>query len=345
MKEPVGHDQIRAMLRSLAERSAADGTVALHHAWLFAGPPGVGKFRVARWWASLLKCPQAGRCDPPCESCRLVASAVHPDVFETGPAPKDKNATVTADQEIERASSVKIAQSRELLQRISLRPARPGPRIAIVREAAAMTVEAQNALLKILEEPPGSAVLILVTDNIGSMLTTVRSRCRHLAFGSLSTDEVRLVLTGLGKEPAEAEAAAAASHGSVARALVLDADGLAERESILAGYEDVRRSALAIEPFVAMLAQKKDRGFALADILEWQLAKVEASLGRRGPEPSEKLSRILDEHAPAAGDRDPRQLIAEAERIQRTIDAIERNANAKLVIRDLLMNVRMDRAE
>src|SRR5437868_4614155 len=107
------------MLRSLAESCAAGPDTALHHAWLFAGPPGVGKFRVARWWASLLKCREAGACHPTCESCRLVAAAVHPDVLEIRPAPKEKNAVVTADDDdIERASSVKIEQSRELLHRI-----------------------------------------------------------------------------------------------------------------------------------------------------------------------------------------------------------------------------------
>src|SRR5690242_13801722 len=177
------------MLRGLALKSAM-GDAPLHHACLFARPTGVGKFRVARWWASLLKCPTTGACGGDCESCKIVAQAVHPDVFETGPAPKEKNAVLDANKEVERKKSVGIEQSRELISRLALRPTRPGPRIAILREAGTMTPEAQNALLKLLEEPPGSAVIILVTDNVGSMLQTVRSRCRHLAFGALSEDEV-----------------------------------------------------------------------------------------------------------------------------------------------------------
>jgi DNA polymerase-3 subunit delta' len=208
VREPIGHDSVRATLRALAERHAG-GESALQHAWLFAGPAGVGKFLTARWWASLLKCPQVGLCGPSCESCKLVAGAVHPDVFETGPAPKQKNAVQSADVPIERKKSVGVDESRALLHRLSLRPARPGPRVAIVREAGTMTVEAQNALLKMLEEPPGSAVIVLVTDNVGAMLTTVRSRCRHLSFGSLSIDEVAAALRGRGQSEGEALAAAA----------------------------------------------------------------------------------------------------------------------------------------
>lgn len=322
------------MLRTLAEKRTAGSDAALQHAWLFAGPPGVGKFQVARWWASLLKCPKSGHCGPSCESCKLVAGAVHPDVFETGPAPKEKNATQTADGIIERKKSVGVDESRTLLHRLSLRPVKPGPRIAIMREAGTMTIEAQNALLKLLEEPPGSAVIILVTDNIGSMLTTVRSRCRHLSFGALSIDEVATVLRGLGQP--DDEAAAACSRGSVARALAFDEDGLADREALLLGFEDVHRDRLAIEPLVTKMAAHKDSGYALVDLLEWQLAKAKASLGRPVAEPSAELARILA----ATGPDRTRALLDEAGQIQLAIDAIARNANPRLVIRDLLLNVK-----
>jgi DNA polymerase-3 subunit delta' len=336
LAEPIGHDAIRSMLRTYARRRASGADAVLHHAWLFAGPPGVGKFQVARWWASLLKCPGTGDCDPVCDSCRLVAGGVHPDVFETGPAPKDKNALQVADIAIERKKSVGIAESRDLIRRLALRSMKPGPRVAIVREADTMTPEAQNALLKLLEEPQGSAVIVLVTDNIGSMLATVRSRCRHLPFGALAEREVLEVLTRLGWEAAEAAAAAACSRGSVTRALAFDADGLAERESMLLAWEAVHRGPGDIESLVQALVARKDDGYALGDILEWQLAKIETCLGRSAAEPSPGLARILRQGTAA----DAPAMIGQAERIQATIDALARNANARLVIRDLLMNVR-----
>lgn len=323
IEEPIGHEAVRETLRALAQRRSGDAAAALHHAWLFAGPAGVGKFQVARWWASLLKCPQAGGCDASCQSCRLLRGGVHPDVLETSP-------------ELEGKKSFGVDESRALLHRLMLRPLRPGPRIAIVREAATMTPDAQNALLKLLEEPPGSAVIVLVTDNIGAMLPTVRSRCRHLAFGALADGEIARVLVKLGKTGEEAAAAAACAHGSVARALAMDAEGLADREKTLLAFEAVRRDCAAIEPLVQSLAARKDDGYSLAEILEWQLSKIHAALGRRDAEPSPQLASVLDDCRSVQA----RTLIEEAERILYTIDAIARNANAKLVIRDLLMNVR-----
>lgn len=335
MKEPIGHDVIRSQLRAMAPSNA--NPTPLAHAWLFAGPTGVGKFAIARWWAAVLKCPEGGNCQPVCESCRLVAGGVHPDVFETGPAPKDKSAVQSVDVEIERKKSVGIEESRALIQRLSLRPTRPGPRIAIVREAGSMTVPAQNALLKLLEEPPGSAVIILVTDNVGAMIVTVRSRCRHLAFGTLSQGEVHRVLLAQGWTDDEALAAAACARGSVARALTMSSEGLVEREQLLLAWEGLRRSPDDVEGLIAALVARKSQGYGLGDLLEWQLAKVEASLGREVAEPSAELTRILGEARSLAT---PPQ-IANAERIRRTMGEIARNVNARLAIRDLLINVRV----
>jgi DNA polymerase-3 subunit delta' len=336
--QPVGHDEVRAMLRALAEKNAHAGGAALHHAWLFAGPGGVGKFRVARWWASLLKCPQIGACGGACESCRLVAQAVHPDVFETGPAPKEKNAVLEADKEIERKKSVGIEQSRELISRLALKPTRPGPRIAIMREAGTMTPEAQNALLKLLEEPPGSAVIMLVTDNVGAMLQTVRSRCRHLAFGALSEDEVAEALERLPDPERNPRDAAAVSGGSVARALELD---LEEREALLLAWENRGRDAGALEELAQQMMSRKDEGYALPALLEWQRVKIATSLGRRaGREPSDALAGILARLLDEAGGKPVGRLVEESSRIQRAMGLLARNANARVVIRDLLVNVK-----
>lgn len=320
--EPLGHDELRAALRERARRLALGNDDGLHHAWIFSGPAGVGKFLCARWWASLLKCSALGHCDPACENCRLVAAGVHPDVFEVAPA---------ADRK-----SIGIADSRSLLQRLALKATRRGPRVAIVREAGTMTVEAQNALLKLLEEPKGSAVIVLVTDNAGAMLATVRSRCRHAAFGALAADDVTRILVSLGRSETEARAAAACSRGSVARALAFDAEGREERERIVEAFEKAREGREELEAAVALLLTRKESGYALGDLLEWQLAKIEAALGRRPDEPSTPLAEKL---AGLAG-RDPKPLLEDAERVHRTMALLNRNANARLVIRDLLLNVR-----
>jgi DNA polymerase-3 subunit delta' len=296
----------------------------------------VGKFHVARWWASLLLCPQGGACGGTCENCRLVAGAVHPDVFETGPAPKDKNALQKADEDIERKKSVGIAESRALLQRLAMRPVRGALRVAIMREAGTMTVEAQNALLKMLEEPPGRAVIVLVTDNVGAMLPTVRSRCRHLAFGALTDAEVAAVLVGHGWPQAAAAAAAACARGNAARALTYDPDGLADREALVLAWEAARRDDAAADELVDSLVALKEHGHGLPELLEWQLARIHAALGRRGAEPSPALAAVLD----AAAGAQARREVEAAAHVETAMDAIARNGNPRLVIRDLLLNVR-----
>ena len=319
---PIGHEHIREQLAALAARVVAGNDRGLHHAWLFSGPAGVGKFLTARWWAMLLHCESGGTCSPPCESCRLVAGGVHPDVVEAAPAP-DK-------------SSFGIEDSRQFTQRLSLRASRRGPRVGIVRAAATMTWEAQNALLKTLEEPPGSCVIILVTDNASAMLATVRSRCRHLTFGALEESEVVEALARLGRERAEAEAAAACSRGSVARALSMDAEGLADREQVLSAFEGLLAGNVDMDALLSTLLERKESEYALPDLLEWQLAKVQRSLGHARREPSPALAAALETAAGA----DTAALLEDAGRIEWTMRALDRNANARLVIRDLLVNVR-----
>jgi len=310
------------MLSEQARRLAGGSDLGLHHAWLFSGPSGVGKYVVARWWAMLLQCDTTGDCSPPCESCRLIAGGVHPDVVEAAPAP-DK-------------SSIGIDDSRAFARSLALRPSRRGPRVGIIRSADTMTVDAQNAILKLLEEPPGFAVIILVADNASAMLPTVRSRCRHLTFGCLEEREVLEVLRRLGRGDEEAVAAAACSRGSVARALCYDADGLADRETVLLTFEGVIAGTTDIDAMLQTLMARKESGYALGDLLEWQLAKVQRSLGHSRHEPSAALAAILE----AATAADARALLDHARRIEWTIGALERNANARLVIRDLLANVR-----
>jgi transaldolase len=105
---------------------------------------------------------------------------------------------------------------------------------------------------------------------------------------------------------------------------------------MLLAWEAVRQGPGDIESLLQALVARKDDGYALGDILEWQLAKIETCLGRSAAEPSPGLARILQQGTAA----DAPAMIGQAERIQATIDALARNANARLVIRDLLMNVR-----
>ncbi len=328
---PVGHEAVLERLESFARSVAAGNDDLLHHAHLMAGPAGVGKFRVALWWASLLKCRQAGGCGGSCESCRLVNAGVHPDL-ELIEVSADSKAGVIGIGQIRGDRERRIPG---LIQRMALKPLQPGPRIAIIRDAHAMTPEAQNSALKLLEEPPGFAVIVLVADNVSALLPTVRSRCQLLRFGALSEEELARILAEDGRTREEATAAAAIARGSAARALDYDAEGLAEREELLLGFEQARHDREALEPFVLELAGLKAKGYGLGEILQWQLEKVEAGLGGKVSEGSERLREILD----GLSANDIERLVDDAGRIHRTIAMLDRNANAKIALRDLLLNM------
>jgi DNA polymerase III subunit delta' len=180
----------------------------------------VGKRLTAIAIAQALNCPVASvPCDAcgTCSSCRRIARGTHPDV--QGIEPGDMG-------------SIKVEQVRAATDRAVYRPFEGRRRVTIVETADAMLGPAQNAMLKTLEEPLPASVFILVTSRPDALLPTVLSRCAHLRFGRLQVAEVAEVLErSHGYSPKEARAAAAASDGSVERALQLEAGEFADARS------------------------------------------------------------------------------------------------------------------
>jgi DNA polymerase-3 subunit delta' len=149
------------------------------HALIFAGPDGVGKRACALLVAKALNCRESAPdefCDA-CSQCRKIDAGVHPDVLLTG----------LEDE----ASEIKIAQTRDLLQTLGMRPLEGTHKVFIIDPADAMNAAAANALLKGLEEPPEDTHFILLTSNPQSLLLTVRSRCQTYAFARLTLEEMR----------------------------------------------------------------------------------------------------------------------------------------------------------
>ncbi len=207
-----------------AFRAALSGT-QLHHAWLFAGPEGVGKASFARQAAMRMLAEAAGKGelygdfeapeDHPTR--RLIEAGAHPDYRELVRLPKD------ADKPGENlARSIPIAQVRALGPMFATKPSMSSRRVVVIDSIDDVERPgAANALLKNLEEPPQGTIFLLVSHSPGRLLPTIRSRCRLLRFEPLSDAEVASVLrTELPEASAtEIEALVRAAAGSPGKAL------------------------------------------------------------------------------------------------------------------------------
>lgn len=202
------------------------------HALLFAGPDGVGRETTALALAAVLLCesPQtnlAGQhtaCTT-CQSCRLLASGNHPDVQRV----YKELARYHEDAAIRgrKMQALSIAVIESFLLKPAGRAATQGRgKVFIVREAELLSIDAQNAMLKILEEPPAGTSIILVCNKPDLLLPTTRSRCGLVRFGPLPHDFVVQKLTAADVDPAEAAFWAAFTDGSVGQALDLAEAGL-----------------------------------------------------------------------------------------------------------------------
>lgn len=200
------------ILRRSAERPA--------HAYLFHGPEGVGKRLAAFSFVKTLFCLEKGEdCCGQCLPCRKVDRGTHPDVILLEPE----------------GDRIKIEKIREIILESEKKPFEESRKAFVIERAESMTEAAANALLKTLEEPPGSSVFILLSVNPDSLPSTVRSRCRVVAFGRLSPDLIRLFLnrdaSGGGEETDLRVALSKGVPGRLARINLEQEEG--QRETIL----------------------------------------------------------------------------------------------------------------
>jgi DNA polymerase-3 subunit delta' len=196
----VGHDEAVTMLKE----AVAGERVA--HAWLFTGPPGIGKLHTARVFAAALNCPAGG--DGTCDTCRRILRGVHPDVHLIVPE----------------GDNLLVEDVRAVREEASRTHHEAPTAVFILDEADRMTEAAANALLKVLEEPPPEVVFILVARSAEALVGTVPSRARTLPFVSLSLAELTAALGDHHLDPDQTTWAAAASHGRLARARALLTD-------------------------------------------------------------------------------------------------------------------------
>jgi len=209
MSSIVGHDRALATI----QQSLQSGRV--HHAWIFAGPPGIGKFTTAIEMARLLLDPSAGptpssgsggryASDPESETSRLIDAGTHPDLhvvrkelalFSIDPqVRKRKLFNIPVDVLREHVIGGLVAGDRAITGPAYRTAQRGHGKVFIIDEAELLEEESQNLLLKTLEEPPAQTWFILVTSRPRRLLPTIHSRCQTVRFGRLSPAEVEQVI-------------------------------------------------------------------------------------------------------------------------------------------------------
>jgi DNA polymerase-3 subunit delta' len=317
----VGHQPVVDLLR----RAAARGRVP--QSLLFAGPDGVGKRTTAIALAQALNCPRRkdGDACGACPTCERIAGGRHSDVTLL-----DKGSE----------ASIKIGPLRaRVLDVVGYRPFEAERRVCIIDGADEMTEQAQDALLKTLEEPPAAAVLILVTAFPDALKPTIQSRCRRLRFGALAPADVQQVLVDrCGVDVKKARVLAAGSAGSVSRALAADeGDLLDDREAAVqlltaagrtASPEGRLRAATAFASHKTKRRERDALGARLdaASALLRDLAVLEA-LG-----PSALTNADLEGALrPLTRAYDVDRLTAGFDAITEAREALGRNASAKIV--------------
>ncbi len=195
----------------------------LHHAWLLTGPRGTGKatlaWAIARW---LLSGSDSDDLSVPADApeTRRISALSEPRLQLIRRPWDDKTSRLRAE--------ITVDEIRRLLSFFHLSSAEGGWRIAIIDAADEMNTAAANALLKVLEEPPADALILLIAHQPARLLPTIRSRCRTLRLGPLPPAQMTQALAGLGVDD-DAEALAALSDGSVGEALRLAGQNGLER--------------------------------------------------------------------------------------------------------------------
>jgi len=290
----------------------------LPHALVLSGPAGIGKLRLARAFLEALLCqqPQAGLACGRCQSCHLAAAGSHPDLALVMPEEKSK--------------VIKIDQIRDLVSFFSKTAQYGGRRVALLSPAESMNRNAQNALLKTLEEPGAGAFLLLLCDQPSRLLPTVRSRCQQRPLGA---PDAAVAQAGLAEQTGSVDSARAllaAAGGAPLKALALEqAEWFANRDRLLG-------------QFLAVLEGRTPASIAAQTLLQHEpLPLLEALHGwlaqaLRGQQHDDKLAPVMERLRQRAGDKRLLMLAAEVQRARQLLQS-GANPNPALLMERLLL--------
>ena len=236
-KDVAGNVRIKKILKLALERTRVPNSL------LFCGPEGAGKKAMALTLAKTLNCLNltTDSCDA-CPSCKAIDEGRHPDVMLI--EVKDEKKAVAIDQ------------IRLLRQMAYLRPMTGKKRVFIVVDAAEMSADAANSLLKVLEEPPLHSHIVLVTARPFLLFPTIRSRCQTLAFSAIGREEIEEILLERNFGTEQARILALLVDGNLERALDIEWEEVQslkeESWALFEALASTDRSALFLERFGAL---------------------------------------------------------------------------------------------
>lgn len=330
-------DDIRGQTAALTALCRALAQDRLAHAYIFSGPAGVGKRCAAVGLAHALLCETApGRGCGSCSACATVRAGSHPDY----------HFTTTADGK----QRLGVDQVRDMEQFLRLRPLRGGKKIAVVDPALRLTPAAQSALLKVVEEPPGDAVLVLVTTSAANLARPLVSRCQQLRFARLPVADVEAVLRARPGPAADAaDLLARYSRGSLGRAVSLDPDRLREeRQQVIERCAALRGASFSsLSKFAEWLVADRraaagkptgsDREGRLDLVLGWYEEALAYRL--RGAPAVVRYRDCLDALTRAVARSSVPRALHDLRLVFDTLAALDRNANPKLAVETMLLQL------
>ncbi len=236
----------------------------LVHAILITGESGTGKKTLATLIASALMCRAEGGvpCGT-CSGCRMSASGEHPDITVV------RKGVPLSSETAKGRTSIPVDDIREVIRLCSRHPYEGGNRAVVILDAENLTVQAQNSLLKILEEPPPDTYFLLTSAHPEQLLITVRSRCRQVKLIPWDISYIRNILEAAGTDPEKSLKAAYVSDGSIGKALRLVSDDLywQTREEVINDFFRNRQRSDILK-ISSGLKDKKSESDVLFDILE-----------------------------------------------------------------------------
>ncbi len=320
MWQIIGHEPaVELLQQALAANRLA-------HAYLFVGPAQIGKTTLALRLAQALNCASEGRPCGVCLSCRKIARYMHPDVR-----------IIEAEE-----GTIKISQMRELQHEAALSPYEGAWRVYIIPDFQQATVEAANCFLKTLEEPPPQVLLILTATDSRALLPTIVSRCQVISLRPLPIQKVaEALLESGGISQEEAALLARLSGGRIGWAIQARQDKgiLQERANRLAALRDLSGGSLVQRmEYAQQICQKPEELPALLDLwISWWRDLLLVKTGCEDLTVNRDQSTLLQQDAGKREAAEIQRLIRNARRAK---SELEKNANPRLAMEALLIDMR-----